>query len=156
MDSEKNEAVKSINAQELLAALETLTDSGAALPLRVTGSSMLPFLAGGRDTVMLKKPKLPLKKGDIALFCRADGSLVLHRVKRLDESGYCFVGDRQTQLERGIKPQQLVGVAVSAVRKGKSLTRRSFTWFFFEKIWINMVRLRPAAMRLYGKLKGKA
>jgi hypothetical protein len=43
---------------------------------------------------------------------------------------------------------------VTAVRrKGRLLKQGSFWWAFFEKIWLNMIPLRPAALKLYGLLK---
>ena len=47
------------------------------------GTSMNPLFKMGRDRVYIEKPKSRLKKGDIALYNRADGSYILHRVYKV-------------------------------------------------------------------------
>ena len=54
-----------------------------ALPLVISGNSMLPFLVHGRDTVYLSKLKRPVKKGDVLLYRRDSGAYILHRVYKI-------------------------------------------------------------------------
>jgi phage repressor protein C with HTH and peptisase S24 domain len=50
--------------------------------LTATGSSMEPFLKGGRDRVTLVPPGArPVRRGDVVLFQRDCGAFVLHRVR---------------------------------------------------------------------------
>ena len=125
------------------------------LPLVISGSSMTPFLGGGRDTVYLSRPEGPVRRGDMVLYRRSSGAYVLHRVYRAEPEGYTMVGDAQTVLEPGIREDQILAVVKRVVRKGKPLGPGSFLWGFFEKIWIRMVPLRPAVMKLYTLLRGR-
>ena len=122
-----------------------------ALPLVITGNSMAPFLVHGRDTVYLSKPTGPVKKGDTVLYRRDSGAYILHRVYKADKDRYTMVGDAQTQLEKGIRRDQIIAVVTSALRKGKMQKPGTFWWEFFEKLWINMIPLRPAVVKLYTK-----
>ena len=60
-----------------------------------------------------------------------------------------MVGDAQTEPEPGIRPEQIIAIMTAAERKGKRQTPGCFWWEFFEKVWIRMVPIRPAALRIY-------
>ena len=130
-----------------------LIEEGLTVPLTVSGGSMTPYIAGGRDTVMISKPSFPLKVGDIAFFERFDGKIVLHRICRVTKQGYFFVGDAQTVIEGPIVKEQIFGVVNRIIRKGKIEERGKFAWFFFRHIWIRIIPLRPLCMRIYEKIK---
>lgn len=98
------------------------------------GTSMLPFLCDGRDTVTLTLPNERLKKYDVALYQRKNGQYVLHRVVRVGET-YTFIGDNQFVYEKGIYPDQIIGVCKSFVRKGKIITAKSPLWRGYAVFW---------------------
>ena len=129
---------------------QLLTDTQIeALPLVVSGSSMTPFLVPGRDTVFLSRLKEPVKRGRILLYQRDSGLYVLHRVYQVYPDSFTMVGDAQTELEPGIRPDQVIAVVKCAKRKGKMQSPGCFWWEFFEKIWIRMVPLRPLVRSVY-------
>ena len=125
------------------------------LPLVISGSSMTPFLVGGRDTVYLSRPAGRLRRGDMALYRRDNGAYVLHRVYRVECEGYTMVGDAQAELEHGIREDQILAVVKRVLRKGKAVEPGCVLWFFFEKVWIRMVPLRRPVMRFYSLLRCK-
>lgn len=110
---------------------------------------MTPFLVHGRDTVYLSRADKPLKKGDMALYQRCNGAYVLHRVYKVNCGMYTMVGDAQTHTEPGIRPEQIRAVVTAVRRKDQLLQKGSFWWFFFEKIWIRALPLRPIAKNIY-------
>lgn len=123
-----------------------------ALPLVISGSSMTPFLKHGRDTVYLSRLERQPKRGDMLLYRRDTGAYILHRVVRV-EAGICtMVGDAQTMLEPGIRPDQIIAIVTAVDRKGKRQKPGCFWWEFFEKVWLKMIPLRPSIMALYGRL----
>ena len=134
-------------------SLPELLEQGGTFPLGITGSSMTPFLVHGRDTVYLSRVSGSLKKGDMILYRRDNGMLVLHRIVRVEDDRYTLVGDAQTELEPGIRPDQVLALVTSVCRKGKHLGKDSFCWSFFEKIWIRMIPARPMIMAVYGRLR---
>ena len=122
----------------------------AALPLVVSGRSMTPFLIDGRDTVYLSRLERPARRGDILLYQRSGGQYVLHRVWKVEKDGtFTMVGDAQTELEPGIREDQIIAIVTFALRKGKAVSPGFFWWVFFEKIWIRMVPLRPLFWKVY-------
>lgn len=74
------------------------------------GKSMRPMLRGGKDNILVEKPTGRLKKYDVALYTRADGTSVLHRVVKVRESDYAMRGDNCDYTEYGITDDDLVGV----------------------------------------------
>ena len=124
-----------------------------ALPLVVSGSSMTPFLVPGRDTVFLSQLSEPVKRGQVLLYQRNSGSYVLHRVYKVYPDTITMVGDAQTLLERGIRPDQVIAVVTKVNRNGKMQSSGCFWWEFFEKIWIRMVPLRPMMWNVYAAFR---
>ena len=120
-----------------------------ALPLVISGNSMSPFLVHGRDTVYLSHLDRPAKRGDVLLYKRDSGAYILHRVYKADKDSYTMVGDAQTQLEQDIRPDQIIAIMTSALRKGKLQKKGSFWWEFFEKLWIRIIPLRPMLTKIY-------
>ena len=148
-----NRCVDTVLLMEQYRALLETVDT---LPLQVTGSSMTPFLAPGRDSVLLRKPPARLRRGDIALYRRGNGSYVMHRVYRCERDGtYTMLGDAQQQAEHGICREQVIAVACAAQRKGKEQKPGHFWWEFFARVWIRIVPLRPMLRGLYSRTFGR-
>lgn len=124
-------------------------ESVEALPLIISGNSMSPFLIHGRDTIYLSRLTRPVKRGDVLLYQRDSGAYILHRVYKIESDSFTMVGDAQTELEPGIRPEQVIAIMTSAERKGKKQAPGSFWWEFFEKVWIRMVPLRPIVRKVY-------
>ena len=141
--------VRELDPQVLMPALLAVLEETETVPLVISGSSMTPFLVHGRDTVYLSKVTAPLTRGDMILYRRDSGDYILHRIFRAEGDTYILVGDAQTMMEPGIRADQVLAVVTAVRRKGKLLKKGSFWWNFFEKVWIRMVPLRPAARAVY-------
>lgn len=140
--------------EDLMPELLNLLRETDAVALTVTGGSMLPFLAPGRDTVYLSKPVFPVKRGDIILYQRDSGRYVLHRVCRVGET-LTLIGDAQTQPELGIRRDQVRAAVCAVRRKGRLVEPGSFWWVFFEKVWIRLIPVRRQILGAYSALAGK-
>ena len=57
------------------------------------GFSMLPLLRQQRDLFTITKKQGRCRKYDVALYKRADGAYVLHRIIQVLPDGYVFLGD---------------------------------------------------------------
>ena len=69
-----------------------LVSDGINVTFPVKGRSMLPFIIGGRESVILCKPEV-LKRGDVVL-ARVDGSrFVVHRIIRINGDDVTLMGD---------------------------------------------------------------
>ena len=69
-----------------------LVEDGVSVTLPVGGHSMLPFIIGGRESVILQKPARP-KIGDVVLAWVVPGRWVVHRVIRIDGDNITLMGD---------------------------------------------------------------
>ena len=146
--------VRKVDAGIWLDAVRELLEEGKEVPLVITGNSMSPFLVHERDTLLIGKPRLPLKKGDMAFYQRENGQYVMHRIRRVRGScpgrQYYFIGDAQTVTEGPVPEERIFGVITAVRRKGRWIRQGSFWWEFFRIVWIRMVPLRKTAVRIYG------
>lgn len=69
-----------------------LVDEGVSVTLPVDGRSMLPFIIGGRESVVLQKPD-KLKVGDIVLAWADNAKYVVHRIILFDGDCVILMGD---------------------------------------------------------------
>lgn len=131
---------------------ETL-DNGGTFSMTITGSSMFPFILGGRDKVTLSPITGKLKKNDLPLYRRDDGAFVLHRIVKVEKDGtYTCCGDHQTWLEKGLRHDQMIGIATAYVRKGKKITNRNVIYRVYRTLWTWLRRFRPYFFALHHKI----
>jgi len=142
-----------VTPQEFMPKLEALINEVQAVPLVISGNSMLPFLIHGRDTVYLSKVDSSLKKGDIVLYKRDDGSYILHRIYKAEENLFQLIGDAQPVIEKGIRRNQIIAKVTQIKRKGKLIKEKNLFWKFFQKIWINIIPLRAGLIKIYSSVK---
>lgn len=77
---------------EIIEEAIRLVNEGVSVTLPVNGNSMLPFIIGGKESVILQKPE-QLKFGDVVL-AWADGyRYVVHRIIRINGDRVTLMGD---------------------------------------------------------------
>ena len=69
-----------------------LVDDSICVTLPVNGRSMLPFIIGGRESVILQKPAKP-HVGDVVLTWADGCRYVVHRIIRIDGDQVTLMGD---------------------------------------------------------------
>lgn len=138
--------------QELLPFIEEALNNNKTFTIPITGTSMLPLLVEGRDTVTIKKCETTLKKGDLPLYRRQDGSFVLHRVVSVDADGtYTMCGDNQFLKEKGIAHTAIIGVVTAITRNGKTFSVDSKKYRLYVKLGLLLLNVRYPYKRLrYG------
>ncbi len=115
--------------------LREVLDSGGEFRIYPRGTSMLPLLREGKDSVVLIKPLSRPNRKDIVLYQRTDGDYVLHRIiKRLPE-GYIMCGDNQTVLEPGIRDKEIIGVVLRIYRGEKQVNRDGILYRAYVFLW---------------------
>lgn len=145
---------KIVDIHAYLPVLIDLVNQGESVSLTITGGSMTPFLVHGRDQIRFQKPDRPLKRGDMAFFQRRNGDYIMHRVLRVSDDGYYFVGDGQQVIEGPIAPEQIFGHITQVCRKGKCIGPGDFWWDFFAGAWLTLLPCRPFLRKLYGLIGG--
>lgn len=129
--------------------IRDVLESGGEFQIYPRGTSMLPLLWQDRDWVTLVKPVEPPRIRDIILYQRTDGSYVLHRIMKREKDGYVLCGDNQAWLERGIQPEQIIGVVNAMGINGKRYLKDSIRMQLYERIWCFMP-LRKLYFRVLG------
>lgn len=99
------------------------------------GTSMLPLLRQGTDSVALRKLTRPPQKYDILFYQRADGSYILHRVKEVTPMGLVLWGDNQHILERGLQETQIIGYAARIFRGEREVNTAGFAYRTYLRLW---------------------
>lgn len=144
---------KVLPASVLMPEYESLLLEGAELPLVISGGSMLPFLASGRDSVMLKAPDRALRRGDIVFYRRENGAYVLHRLLRVRDGKCWMIGDAQTTVEGPLDRDCIFAYVTQVKRKGQIEKPGTFWWEFFAHVWLRVVPLRRIIMKTYSRFK---
>ena len=135
-------------------SVEGLLEDGQAVQLAPIGWSMYPLIVNGRDEVVIE-PADPerLRRGDVALYRREGGILVLHRILRRKPEGFYMVGDNQREVEGPLEPRQMKGVMTAVIRKGRRISVRSPAYRAAAGLWLLARPLRPALSRAAAAVK---
>lgn len=114
-----------------------LLEKGSAVQFTPIGSSMCPLFAPNRDQAIVEPVgDRKLKRGDIVLYRRLQGPLVLHRIWKVKDDGFYMVGDNQCEIEGPLERQQIKGIMVAMVRKGKHFTTQNIWYRLGSAIWL--------------------
>ena len=138
---------------EYIPLIHGVIESGGEFRLYPRGTSMLPLLRQGVDSVALITPP-KLRRGDILLYQRANGQYVLHRLMRIRHDGsLLFSGDNHMTVERGITKNDIIA-AVTAVYRGEKRKERDSFWMrlYFK---IMTVSLFKGTLLLLRRIKGR-
>lgn len=92
-----------------MSSFEEILQKGS-LVCPTKGVSMQPLFKEGRDRVVIVKCNA-LKKNDVALFRRGE-ECVLHRVVKVKEDCYDFLGDNSLNKDFSIPKENVLGKAV--------------------------------------------
>lgn len=126
------------------ALIREVLASGGEFRLYPRGTSMLPLIREGIDSVALRILDRPPRKFDILFYRRSDGSYILHRVKKATKDGLVLWGDNHTMLEYGITEKNIIGYAARIFRGEteldcQSLKYRAYLWLWQFKAIRNLV-----------------
>ena len=135
-------------------SLEQLLDENEYVQISPEGYSMYPILCPGRDQVILKKlGEERIRRGQVLLYRRESGTLVLHRVFRVREDGIYMVGDNQSEVEGPLPREAFLARAVAFVRKGRRFSEKNLVYVVLTRIWLFLRPLRMPIMKPLAALK---
>ena len=107
----------------LLEEVGSLLAEGREVEMMTKGTSMLPFIVGDRDSVILKKEACDsLRPGDIVLARRSPGNYVLHRIVAVDGGRVTLRGDGNVYGTETVGVEDILGKVTAVV--GPSGRRR--------------------------------
>jgi hypothetical protein len=114
---------------------------------------MFPLLTEQRDSVLIRSlEQTTPKRGDILLYQRANGLLVLHRLYRNKKDGFYFVGDNQTEIEGPLDSSALIAKVVQIRRNGHLFSVRNPVYYLVSRLWLVFRPIRPFISRPAGRV----
>lgn len=149
--------IKMTDADVLFSLAEESMKNGNDVKVKIAGFSMYPLVTSRRDSVLLTKCE-KIKKGDVPLIKREDGSFVLHRVVDIKDGHLKLCGDYEQKAEYPVNPERIIAVAKGFYRKEKYISCDSKKYKLYTFLWMNTVAIRPVILKILGggaKIKDK-
>lgn len=129
-----------------------LVADGVSVTFPVKGQSMIPFIIGGRESVVLQQP-VNLKVGHVVLAQLGPERYVVHRIIRISTDGHItLMGDGNIRGTENCKAKDVLARATHVVdSQGKRRSLVSRGQLFKARMWYYIRPLRRyllAGMRL--------
>jgi len=124
--------------------IEKLLEEDKIVCIKVRGYSMYPFLLPGKDEVLVEKVDLSkVKRGDVVLYRRDQGILVLHRIWKRQGNDFFMVGDNQSEIEGPLNGHQIKGKMIAFIKNEKQISVKKISYRMISTIWLFLRPLRP-------------
>lgn len=133
--------------RERLAAGQTVR----YLPFR--GTSMLPMLRQGKDSVELSPLPQRLSRFDLPVYQYPSGLYVMHRVVEVREDHYVCLGDNTYRYEH-IRPEQMIALVTAFKRGEKRIPVTDPAYRRYVRLWHALFPLRKGLWGLKNGVKG--
>lgn len=140
--------------------IEKLLREESYIQIKPQGYSMYPVLVPGRDEAVIAPicTAGKLKRGDVVLYRRYKENgekdiLVLHRIWKVKPHGIYLVGDNQKNLEGPLKQEQVLGIMVRLIRKGRTIETTNLMYRLLTGGWLMLRPLRPAISKSFSRIK---
>lgn len=135
--------------------IREVLSTGGEFRLYPHGTSMLPLLRQGRDSVSLRQVDSPIRKNDILFYQRPDGAYVLHRVRTVTPKELTMWGDNQTAPERGVCPDWIIGRVTRIFRDDKEVSCDGSRYRRYLGLW-QFAFIRGLLLKLYHFLERRS
>ena len=126
--------------EQIIQEAVRLVQDGVSVTFPVKGHSMLPFIFGGRESVILQKPG-SLQRGQVVLAQVGPDRYVVHRIIKIEPDRITLMGDGNIRGTEICTPANVLAIATHVVdEKGKRRTLESKGQMFKARVWF---RIRP-------------
>ena len=143
---------KIIPNETLILEIGNLIQEGTDVVFRPKGMSMLPFIRGGKDSVLLRKAG-GLKEGDIVLAKVEGGSYVLHRIDKIQGNYLILMGDGNLVGKERCSLADVIAVAVQILKDDKVIDCQSKTHMRRARFWRRLLPIRRYLLAIYKRVK---
>lgn len=149
--SNGSSAEVTVTLADMMPLIRERLAAGQSVRIYPRGTSMLPMLEEGRDSVVLSPLPERLKKYDLPLYQRENGQFVLHRVVRAGDT-YTCMGDNQFVMESGLTHDQMIALVSSFCRKGREYRSDALSYRLYRCFWFHTRHIRRVGRRACGLL----
>lgn len=134
--------------------IEQLLAEGRTIQFYPKGYSMYPLFVPGRDEAVVAPVRVEeLRRGDVVLYRRDGSILVLHRIWKRKGERFYLVGDNQKEIEGPLRPDQMKGILVEVIRRGRHISADNLVYRAASGFWLFLRPLRPVISRTVAKCK---
>lgn len=126
---------KAVRLEQLMPLIAEQLGRGESVMFYPKGTSMLPMLRQGQDSVVLSPLPQQLKKYDLPLYQRDNGQYVLHRIVRVGGT-YTCIGDNQFEFETGVEHHQMIGLVTAFIQDGKRTEVTDLGYRLYCRFWV--------------------
>ena len=137
--------------EQLMPLFRERLEAGQRVTFYPRGTSMLPMIRQGIDTVTLSQLPEKLHKYDLPLYQRENGQYVLHRIVKAEET-YTCIGDNQFVYEPGLTHGQMIAVVSSFTRGNRVYDVTDWRYRLYCIAWHHSRTLRHFCCRVIGWL----
>lgn len=135
----------------LLPEVARLVAEGESVSIRTKGNSMLPFIRGDKDSVVLESPE-GFGVMDIVLAEIRKGVFVLHRVVAVEGNKVILMGDGNIRGQEICQRENVLAKAVVIMKDGSRLECRKGKHRIKARIWKFMLPVRRYLLAIYRRI----
>lgn len=130
-----------------------LVGDGVAVTFPVKGVSMLPFIVGGSEKVILERP-VNFKCGSVVLAKVETGNYVIHRIVALDGKHVTLMGDGNLSLREHCNVDDVKAKVVYVVNAAGKKRSLEVLWRrLAAKLWYILLPFRRYFLWIYKRVK---
>ena len=140
-----------MNDNEIIEEAIRLAREGVRVTFPLKGQSMLPFIIGGKESVILRRPGV-IDVGDVVLAWVDGCRYVVHRIIRIDGDRITLMGDGNLTTEHCALSD--IKARVTHVVDAKDKTHYLYNrWRMFgAKVWYWLRPIRRYLLAIYSRL----
>lgn len=121
---------------------------GKSVETPTKGSSMFPFIVGGKDSIILVAPT-EIKVGDIVLAKIQDRHYIVHRIITIESSRITLMGDGNVKGVEHCTPQQICAKVQYIVHKGRKVNCDTPKQLRRAQLWRKLLPLRRYILAIW-------
>lgn len=116
--------------------IQKLMEEGKRIQLKPKGYSMYPMLVPERASVVLEGVgDRRLRRGDVVLYRREEGRLILHRICSVMPEGLYLIGDNQRLVEGPVERERILGILTAFSRGGGLVSVKNPIYRLYSCLW---------------------
>lgn len=135
----------------MLPEVAKMLSEGKQVTIKAKGNSMLPFIVGGRDSVVLEKREV-YNIGDIVLAEIGSKQFVLHRILKMDNEQVILMGDGNVSGVERCHKENICGLAITIIHKGKPVDCHSRREYRKALLWRKLLPVRRYLLAIYRRI----
>ena len=142
-----------MNDNDVIEEAVRLVQEGVTVTFPVTGQSMLPFIIGGKESVILHSPGGIVDVGDVVLAWVDGNRYVVHRIIKLDYDRVTLMGDGNVAVTEHCRLND-IKARVTHVVDAKDKTHYLYNrWRMLgAKVWYWLRPIRRYLLAIYRRL----